>query len=371
MEKKLSLEVRVGIFVLCALIAVIGFIFTQTKFGKLKGYEIGVLFDSVGGLEIGSPVRISGVRAGEVKKIEILYEEKPKVFVKLKLSPYVKVGKNSRITIKTLGIIGEKYVEITPTGEKEFIKPGEIINGETPFSYEKIANVGEEIAYNLNKILFDISKITGDIKFQQDIKEILSNSKTAISKLNASLDKIENLVGEISETNKSLKTFIVENSPHIKKVIIDTDEFLVSGKKELEATLGNIRDFLTIKDRADEILVSFSDAAREFQNTSLQIKNFFGKLESKGLIAKIMEEEKMLEEIKKEIELLQETTLKIGIASEKLSYTLENINSAIDIAKKGKGSVGKFLYSDELYNEVMDFVKDIKAHPWKLFMRRK
>lgn len=377
MEKKTT-ELKVGFLVFAAIICVIAFIFTQTRVGKWTGYEIGVLFDYVSGLEVGSPVRVSGVRVGEVKKIEILYEEKPKILVKLKINPTVRIRKNSRFTIKTLGIIGEKYIEIFPSTGKDYLERGEIVEGENPLSVDKIANMGEEILTNLNKILSDVREITGDKEVKLWIKEILADSKTTIEKINNSFEKIDQLADGLSKTNQNLNSFIEENSPSIKKVIEDTDSFLVSGKKEMEETMRDIRNFFTIKDKADTLLSSFTEtsyeiknASLEFKNTSLQIKEFFEKIEKEGLIAKIMKEEQMVDDIKKEIEILKETTLKIKDASEKLSSTLENMNTILIEIKTGKGSVSKFLYSDELYNEVLNFVKEIRENPWKLFFRRR
>jgi len=371
MEKKITIELKVGIFIFAAIIGIIIFIFTQTRVGKWTGYEIGVLFDYVGGLEIGSPVRVSGVRVGEVKKIEIIYEKSPKVFVKLKINPTVKIGKNSRFTIKTLGIIGEKYIEIYPSNEKEFIKKGETIIGENPLSVDKIANMGEEIATNLNKILSDVSKITGDKKVQDQIKEILVSSKNVLDGVNNSFMKINNLVEGLSKTNNNLNNFIEENSSKISRTIEDVDLFFTSSKNEIEKTMENVRDFLTLKDKADKLITDFSETSEEFKKTSLQIKEFFEKLETEGLIAKIMKEEEMIDDIKKEIVVLKETTEKIKDASEKMSTTFDNLNKILVDLKSGKGSAGKFLYSEELYNEVLNFVKDIKENPWKLFFRKK
>lgn len=378
MDKRITTELKVGVFVFTAIIGIIIFIFTQTRLSKWTGYEIGVLFDYVSGLEIGSPVRVSGVRVGEVKKIEILYEEKPKVLVKLKINPKIRIGKNSRFTIKTLGIIGEKYIEIFPSTGKDFVNSGEIVEGENPLSVDKIANMGEEILVNLNKILSDVREITGDKEVKSWIKEILADSKTTIEKINNSFEKIDQLADGLAKTNQNLNSFIEENSPIIKKVIEDTDQFLVSGKKEMEETMRDIRNFLTLKDKADTLLSSFTDASYEIKNasiefktTSLQIKEFFEKIGKEGLIAKIMKEEQMIDEIKKEIEILKETTVKIKDASGKLSSTLENLNIILTDLKSGKGSMSKFLYSDELYNEVLNFVKEIRENPWKLFFRRK
>ncbi len=62
-RERISLELRVGLFVIIAILLAAVLIMTQATAGKYKGYEIGILFDYVGGLESGSPVRVSGVRA--------------------------------------------------------------------------------------------------------------------------------------------------------------------------------------------------------------------------------------------------------------------------------------------------------------------
>jgi len=77
-----------------------------------------------------------------------------------------------------------------------------------------------------------------------------------------------------------------------------------------------------------------------------------------------MEDKDLLNQIKTEVEHLQNITLK-------LSETADNVNSILSYINEGKGSIGKFIKSEQLYNEVVDFVKDIKAHPWKLFIRRR
>ncbi|MGC8977212.1 MAG: MlaD family protein [Candidatus Ratteibacteria bacterium] len=362
--KKLSVEMKVGIFVLLGILAIIFFIFTQTKTGKMRGYEINVLFDYVSGLEVGSPVRVSGVRVGEVKKIEILYENIPKVMVKLKINPGVKIAKGSRITIKTLGIIGEKYVEITPSNKKEFIEKGEIVEGENPLSIERIANIGQEIVENLNEVLIDLNEIIKDENFKRNLKDFVNGSKILVL-------KISNLTDDISRTNESLKNFIEKNGPQIEEFIKNTNQFFVSGKEEIEKTMKDIRDFLEIKDKAENAILSFSDTMNEFKNTSVEMKNFLEKLQKEGLIAKIMKEEEMIKDIKEEIAILKETTYKIGKTTETLDETFTNLNSILNEVKTGRGTFGKIIYSDELYNQMFEFIKDIKENPWKLFFRRR
>ena len=356
-KKRLSLEFKVGLFTIIALLLLFVFIFTQTKKGQWRGYEIGVTFDYIGGLDIGAPVRLSGVRVGEVRSIKILPEPMPKVLIKLRLKRDVKIGKNSRITIRTLGIIGEKYVEILPSSEKEYISKGEIVEGVNPLSLEKFVTIGQDAIFNLNSILTDIKKLTSDVKVQKNIREILKETSTASKQMNTVLRQLKTLSVSIDKTNKEIRKVIKENSPKIAKVLDNTNTLVLTSKSEIEKTMGEIRKFA-------ETGEDVKRAIAKLENTTDKINTFFEKLQSEGLIAQIMQDKDFLAQLKTEVEYLQNITLK-------LSETADNVNSILSYINEGKGSIGKFVKSDQLYNEVLDFVKDIKAHPWKLFIRRR
>lgn len=188
---------------------------------------------------------------------------------------------------------------------------------------------------------------------------------------NIAFSKINGLIDDISETNKDIKAFIEKNSPKIEDFIKNTDEFFISGKDEIEKTARSIREFLEIKDKTEKAIINFSDATEEFKNTSIKAREFLERIQNEGLIAKILKEEGMIEDIKKEISLLKETTVKIGQSSEKLDQTLTSLNSILNQIKSGEGTIGKLMYSDQLYNEIYEFIKDIKENPWKLFFRRR
>jgi len=363
-KKRLSLEFKVGLFAIIALLLIFVFIFTQTKKGQWRGYEIGVTFDYIGGLDIGAPVRLSGVRIGEVRSIEILPEPFPKVLVKLRLKRDVKIAKNSRITIRTLGIIGEKYVEILPSTEKEYISKGEIIEGVNPLSLEKFVTIGQDAILNLNSILTDLRKLTSDVKIQKNVREIVNETTKAVKQMNTVLAELDTLSNSIDKTNKEIRKVITENSPRIAKVLDNTNTLVLTSKSEIEKTMGEIRKFAeTGKD--------VKKAIAKLESTTDKVNTFFEKLQSEGLIAQVMEDKDLLKQIKTEVEHLQNTTLKLKDSAESFTKMTENINSLLGYVNEGKGSIGKFVKSDQLYNEVLDFVKDIKAHPWKLFIRRR
>jgi phospholipid/cholesterol/gamma-HCH transport system substrate-binding protein len=121
--KKFDLELTVGLFIIAGIIC-LGYLSIQL--GKMeivgeRGYEIYGVFSNVGGLKNGSSVEIAGVKVGRVKSVT-LYNYQARVV--LNLPENVKLQEDVIVSIKTKGLIGEQYVEITPGGSEKIIKPG-------------------------------------------------------------------------------------------------------------------------------------------------------------------------------------------------------------------------------------------------------
>ncbi|HNS31700.1 MAG TPA: MlaD family protein [bacterium] len=388
-KNRFSIEIKVGIFVLVTAFALLLFIITQAKGGRRGGYEISAAFDYVSGLEVGSPVRVSGVRVGEVKGIEIVYDVVPKVLVKMKIRQDVKIAKYSRITIQTLGIIGEKYIEIAPSHNTEHVKPGELITGENPLSLERIADAGQSIVVRLNDILGDIRNITGEEDLQGNVRTFIKGSASAIESVDKAFEKIEKLSEEISDTNKKLQDLIVTQGPKLEELIENTNSLVVSGRSKMESTMDEIKALAVEGKKSGEMFTEVADTAKEFHavaskmqfliadtsreltTTSSAIKEFFGKLQNEGLLAKIMKEEELVDTIKDEVLLLQDATRQFSTTAEQIGVFSVELNKLLSSINEGEGSLGKVLYSDELYREIMDFVRDIKENPWKILIRKR
>jgi phospholipid/cholesterol/gamma-HCH transport system substrate-binding protein len=121
--KKFDLELTVGLFIIAGIIC-LGYL--SIKLGKMEvigenGYDIYALFSNTGGLRTGSPVAIAGVEVGRVKSI-ILDHYQARVV--LHLPENVKIQEDAIASVKTKGLIGEKYIEITPGGSEKIVKPG-------------------------------------------------------------------------------------------------------------------------------------------------------------------------------------------------------------------------------------------------------
>lgn len=121
--KKFDLELSVGIFIIIGIIC-LGFLsvkVAKTEMFGGDGYELYAVFSDIGGLKKGSSVVIAGVNVGNVKSVQMEDYEAKVVFT---LPRNVEIQDDAIASIKTRGIIGEKYLDITAGGSDEMISPG-------------------------------------------------------------------------------------------------------------------------------------------------------------------------------------------------------------------------------------------------------
>lgn len=136
--KRANLELMVGIFVLAGLLCLA---YLAINLGKLEvygqGYQVFALFDNVSGLKTGASVEVAGVHVGQVNSIHLTSMYQAKVGMKLQYD--VKVHDDAIASIRTKGIIGDKFVKLSPGSAKKLIPAGGIIfNTESGIDLEEL-----------------------------------------------------------------------------------------------------------------------------------------------------------------------------------------------------------------------------------------
>ncbi len=132
------LDLSVGVFVLVGLI---GLGWMSVKLGRVdflgsRGYTVSADFPTVGGLKVGSTIEIAGVEIGRVDRILLQDYQAHVVMV---IQPGIKLQEDSIASIKTKGLIGERYVRISPGGSDKLIPPnGRIREVQQPVDIEEL-----------------------------------------------------------------------------------------------------------------------------------------------------------------------------------------------------------------------------------------
>ena len=132
--KKYHHETVVGLFVFIGLLC-IGYLTVQlghVRFLSDGSYPLYARFSSVSGLRIGNPVEMLGIEVGEVAGFKLDQEERV-VLAELRVRRGIHVYDDAVASIKTSGLIGDKYVSIDPGGAGKLLNPGQtILETESP-----------------------------------------------------------------------------------------------------------------------------------------------------------------------------------------------------------------------------------------------
>jgi len=132
------LELAVGVFVVIGIVS-LGYL--ALKLGKLElvgggYYDIHAEFSSASGLKPGAPVEIAGVQVGRVKTIGL---NDSQASVTLALQSGIEIYSDAIASIKSRGIIGEKFMELSPGGSGDLLRTGDsILDTEAGIDLEQV-----------------------------------------------------------------------------------------------------------------------------------------------------------------------------------------------------------------------------------------
>lgn len=141
--KKIDTEIAVGIFVFLGLISMI---YTSVKLGQIgifntDYYPIEATFTSVTGLKSDTDIEIAGVRIGKIKDIRL---EDYQAVVTMLIKKDIEIQDDAIASVRTKGILGERYIEISPGGSDNLLQPGNVLFDTEP-SFDLLSIIKKSI----------------------------------------------------------------------------------------------------------------------------------------------------------------------------------------------------------------------------------
>jgi phospholipid/cholesterol/gamma-HCH transport system substrate-binding protein len=120
---KVDKELAVGFFLL---IGIFSLVYISVKLGRLeviggKGYPLYAEFVNAGGIKPGATVEIAGVEIGRVKSVQL---DDYQALIEFIIRNDIEIQEDAIASIKTKGLIGEKYLQVTPGGSDKILPPG-------------------------------------------------------------------------------------------------------------------------------------------------------------------------------------------------------------------------------------------------------
>jgi phospholipid/cholesterol/gamma-HCH transport system substrate-binding protein len=139
--KKANLELVVGIFMLVGILC-LGYL--SIKLGKMElfgndTYRVTARFSTVSGLKEGASAELAGVIIGRVSRIMLDPKDPGQAQVVLKINNSVQLSEDVIASVRTRGIIGDKYIKLQPGGAEKFLAEGDKIrNTEAAIDFEEL-----------------------------------------------------------------------------------------------------------------------------------------------------------------------------------------------------------------------------------------
>jgi phospholipid/cholesterol/gamma-HCH transport system substrate-binding protein len=221
-------EIRVGItLTIAGVLLVVGILWLGGfTLGETR-YMFRIMFTEVAGLVEGDKVTVAGVDAGQIQSLTLA--PFGKVVAEVKVDDYIKIPVDSRIAVASYGLIGSKVISIRPGGSDEYIKPGDMVQGQ----YEK--GLGD-VVHEMGEALGDIQtvlKSADEILTDQEGKDLV---KDALANANVASRNLERATADLVEMAAELRTFVEANKDPAGGAIVAMQDAL-AGFNEVTAEL--------------------------------------------------------------------------------------------------------------------------------------
>ena len=299
-------------------------------------------FTDIKGLREGAPIWFSGVEIGSVKSINFTTERVIQAEMSVSADALKFLKQDSKANILTLGLLGDKYVEITPGSRTAGgLHAGGTIMGQTTIEIQDIVRTGQE----------SIAKISDFVNILEGILKKIESGEGTLSKFLNDPSIYDNLKDTTEEFTKLIRK--IENGRGTISRLLNEDTLYVdisSSVKDINLFARSLRDSRGTLHK----LINDPSLYDRFQKASENLDAFTQKLSSsKGTVNRLIEDEGLYGNI--------------NSASEKLANLLERID-------RGEGLAGRLVKDEDLAKELKTtltelntLIKDIKENPEKYF----
>lgn len=330
-------QVRAGIFILVALVLLAGAIVLMGQKTKMftPTSTLHITMDNVAGLKVGAPVWLAGVDVGVVEEIRFKDPKKSnqvKITMEVDREALKKVGPDSRITIKTRGLMGEKYVDIVPS-QHYFEKPGDNFSGQSistiddvaqkaGATFDKLNGIVDDIRQGkgtLGKLATDTTLYTNTVQLSAELRELtttINRGQGSLGRFTRSSEPYDKLMSILARADKTLQD-IQTSEGTLNKLIYDktlytkltalADKSIQAAEdvRELnrkltskESTIGMLINDKELYDKALTLISRADNAMKDLEVTTARIKA------GDGTVGKLINDKELYDKLNKTVESL-------------------------------------------------------------------
>ncbi|OGW39284.1 MAG: hypothetical protein A2Y97_08575 [Nitrospirae bacterium RBG_13_39_12] len=337
-------KLKVGIVITLALLIIFFTIFFAGNIEEIFSpkAELKIQFQNVQGLRKGAPVWVSGIEVGSVKNISLDTGYGTIVTLSINKDAMEFLRKDSEATIMTMGLLGDKYIELSNgTNGAELLKLGAIIKGNTQINFQDIMETSAVSIQKLTNFMVRLEGLIDNIKSGKGTISKFITDPSIYDNLKETSESLSALLKTIKESQGTVKMLIEEPALYNKMLAATTS--LEEFSKKVNEGSGTVNKLLEDPSLYDKMLAA-SSSIEEF---SIKLNG------AHGTLRKLIEDPKLYENL--------------DSASKQLASILEKIDS-------GGGLAGSLIKDEELSADLKETVKelkeltdDIKKNPKKYF----
>jgi len=343
MEKRnVTADTIVGLFVLAGLFAfvLITFVIRQDLFGSTL--TLRATFQSVSGLEYGSPVLVSGIRNGRVSSIRYV-EADPgdvlpdgqvaqPVIVTMVVSDDVPIYTNARIRLVQQGFIGDKRVEIdpgSPNGGTRLKGDEPPLRGDAFFDMEAVFRKADAIVTDMQATVASFREFTTDDENIKAIRQTINNLNTSVTKMHdylvANEDNVRVAIANVREVSEDMKAFserakvFVEEGGRADRIAADAEQTMAEFRRDADDLMNRINDAVSKVDARTERLTESATG------------------------------------------MMDSSKVQVAELSENLQATSTNLNETIAAIRRGEGTVGRMMSDPQPFEDLKAAVAALHA----------
>ncbi|MDQ3634188.1 MAG: MlaD family protein [Acidobacteriota bacterium] len=368
-------QLKVGIFVLVGLV-ILGFLIINST-GEINPFadklKLRARFSSADGLREGAQVQFAGVPIGKVDEIKLLPPDNPEdakieaimsvdsMLDGKPISQRIRTDSTAQL-IATSVLANDKIINITPgTPEGSAVSANHVLDSSTSISINQLTQTGNELLQQINKLAIPTNEILNKAnQGEGTLGQIINNDDlyrtldSTLGEAKISMLKIQNVIDRVKSGDGTAGKLL--NDPELYNNLNQTVTQLEQISTDLRNGRGTAGKFLsddsiyneteaTIKD-VRKTLNDFKPTIKRLDNISSEFEAIARELnEGKGTAGKLLKDEQLYEEAR--------------IAVNRVNGLTAKFDSIINDAQSGKGTLGKLLTDETLYNNANQTLSNV------------
>ena len=237
---------KVGVVMLIAL-AVLGYFILKVEdisFSRAKTTrEVKAVFDDVAGLDDESAVRIAGVRKGHVTNIRVLPDGRAEVT--MQVDDDVPLRRDAKAVIASMGLLGEKYIELDPGTATAPVLATDSVQGGQPKDFDDVTQQVSEIAEDVKAITASLRAVTSGPNGQERLDQILENVRLITAEVRmliaANRANVDATVGNARIITEQLRAEIPRLANSIDAVAQQMGGTVGENREDVRGVVKNLR----------------------------------------------------------------------------------------------------------------------------------